>query len=518
MTRSILSNWFGLAALAVCTAVLTPIMIAHLGASDYGVWVLLGSVLDYYGLLDIGMRGAMFRYVGTFRGVDAREEINRTFSSSLLIVIVTALVVSVISILAAIVLPQSLPLQGHSMAVYRQLLLLLGMSIAITFPVRMLATYLSAQQRWDLFNAAGTLSIVMRTVAIIGVMELGYGIVAVAACTLAVSLISLAQNIVFVRLADPEVRISLSRVSGNRIGELFGFSLRSLLVSIGDSLRFSSDSAVITAVMNVALVTPFSVATRLIECFKSVVIAAGGPVFGSMTVLEGSQAWEESRGLLLRSTRMLGLLSVLGGVLLIVDGRSLLRLWVGSELKLAYPVLIVLAIGYTINLALHPLLLIVIAKGKHGALGAWTIAEGLLNVGLSIAWGRAYGLIGIAMGTIIPMLIVKLIIQPYYALRAAKLTPWKYLSQGLGRPLLVAPLFALSAATIVRDTSFTFMRFTAAVIAQVTIFLAITWILGINSSERALVRSNARRHLGLQFLGLNNQSLGSAKPIFVDKE
>ena len=518
MTRSIFSNWFGLAALAVCTAVLTPIMIAHLGALDYGVWVLLGSVLDYYGLLDVGMRGAMFRYIGTFRGSHAREEINRTFSSSLLIVVATALLVGVISVVVAIVLPHSLPLKGHSTAVYRELLLLLGFSVAITFPVRMLATYLSAHGRWDLFNAAGTLSIVMRAVAIIVVLKLGYGIIAVAVCTLAVSLISLAQHIALVRYADPKVRVSLSLISRRRIGQMFGFSLRSLLVSIGDSLRFSSDAAVITAVMNVALVTPFSVATRLIECFKSVVIAAGGPVFGSMTELEGRNGCSESRLLVIRSTRMLGLLSVLGGVLLVVDGRALLRLWIGSELELAYPVLMILAIGYTINLAMHPLLLIVIAKSKHGALGAWTIAEGLLNIGLSVVWGRKYGLIGIALGTICPMLMLKVIVQPYYALRAAEIAPWTYLRQGLARPLLVTPLFALAAAGIARYASLSFALFAATVVMQVAIFFAITWSLGLKSSERDVVRSHVHRYFGPTFFGLSSRPLASAKPIFVEKD
>lgn len=506
MTRSIFSNWFGLAALAICTAVLTPIMIAHLGAVDYGVWVLLGSVLDYYGLLDIGMRGAMFRYVGTFRGADAREETNKTFSSALLIVVATALLVSVISVVMAFALPHYLPLKGHSEGVFRWLLLLLGFSVSITFPARMLATYLSAHRRWDLFNAAGTLAIVMRAVAIIGVLKLGYGIIAVAACTLGVSFISLAQHIALVKLADPALRVSLRLASGERIRQLFHFGMRSMLVSIGDSLRFSSDAAAITAVMNVALVTPFSVATRLIECFKSVVIAAGGPVLGTMTELEGRQHWDESRHFLLRSTRMFGLLSVLGGVLLIVNGRALLRLWVGSELRLAYPVLIVLALGYTVNLALHPLLLIVIAKGKHGALGAWTIAEGLLNVGLSIIWGRAYGLIGIAMGTIVPMLIVKLIVQPYYALRAAELSPWVYISQGLARPLLIAPLFVLSAASISRYAPIGLATFTAAVFAQVLIFIGIVWILGLKGSERDSILNHAHRHFGLLLLRFSNQS------------
>ncbi|MFZ0745165.1 MAG: oligosaccharide flippase family protein, partial [Terracidiphilus sp.] len=328
MTRSIFSNWFGLVALAACTAFLTPIMIHHLGAVDYGVWVLAGSVLDYYGLLDIGMRGAMFRYVGTFRGSNAREEVDRTFSSALFMVIVTAVVICILSVGVAYFLPRTMMLRGTSPQVFGRLLLLLGFSVAVTLPMRMLATYISAHQRWDLFNAAGTASVITRAVAIIVVLKLGHGLLAVATATLVVAVLSLGQHILFLRMADPRAHASLHLVCGKRIAELIGFSLRSLLVSIGDYLRFYSDSAVIAGVLNVALVTPFSVVTRLIECFKSMVIAAGGPILGSMTELDGAQRQDELRGLLLRSTRLLALLAVLGGVLLLVDGRALLEIWV----------------------------------------------------------------------------------------------------------------------------------------------------------------------------------------------
>ena len=497
MARSIFSNWVGLVVLAASTVLLTPIMIHHLGALDYGVWVLAGSILDYYGLLDIGMRSAMFRYVGLFRGSEVREEVDRTFASALFFVILTAVVICLLSLGVAYFLPQRMNLRDASPQVFSWLLLLLGFSVGITFPTRMLATYISAHQRWDLFNAAGIAAVITRAVAIIVVLKLGYGLLAVAIAALVVAFLSLGQHIVFVRIADPHVHMSFRLISGKRIKELFGFSLRSLLVSVGDYLRFYSDSAVIAAVLNVALITPFSVATRLIECLKSIVVAAGGPVFGLMTELDGGRRDDDSRELLLKSTRLLALLSILGGVLLLVNGRALLRIWVGPELVSAYPLLAILAVGYVINLALHPMLLIVIAKGKHGPLGAWTIAEGVVNIGLSILWGRSYGLLGIAMGTVVPMLAIKLIIQPYYAFKAAELSVWTFVRRGLARPLIVGPLFLIAAGSIATRAVPTLPMFIASVLAQVIVFLAITWLFGLTKAERAWFQDYTRQHLKL---------------------
>jgi O-antigen/teichoic acid export membrane protein len=518
MTRSIFSNFVGLLVMALCTAVLTPVMIHHLGAVDYGIWILAGSILDYYGLLDIGMRAAMFRYVGKFRGSSKREEVDRTFSSALFVVVVTAVIICTLSVGLALYLPHVMTLQGASPQVFRWLLLLLGTSIGITFPMRMLATYISAHQRWDLFNAAGIASTLTRGVAIVVVLEMGWGLLAVAIATLAVAILSLGQHVLFVRIADPEVRVASSLVSAKRVKELFTFSVKSLLVSVGDYLRFYSDSAVIAAVLNVALVTPFSVATRLIECFKSIVIAAGGPVFGSMTELDGGSRGEEQRELLLRSTRLLALLSILGGVLLLVDGQALLRLWVGPELRSAYPLLAVLAVGYTINLAVHPMLLITTATGQHGGLGAWTIAEGIVNIGLSILWGRSYGLLGIAVGTVVPMLFIKLVVQPYYALKAAEMTAATFVRRSLIRPFIVALLFGAAAWGITFRSEPDLALFVAIILAQVITFLALAWFLGLTSVERQWFREFGSRRLRSSGRRADVAGLGAQRPLLNPKE
>lgn len=484
MTRSILSNWFGLVVLAASNLLLTPLMIHHLGAVDYGVWVLAGSVLDYYGLLDLGMRSAMFRYVALYRGGDQREEVDRTFASALFLVSATAILICLLSVGVAFVVPHFMALKDVSPARFGTLLLLLGTSVAIMFPTRMLATYISAHQRWDLYNAAGIVAMITRAVAIVVVLELGYGILAIAIVTVAVSVLSIGQHVIFLRIADPLVSVKAHLVSAKRIRDLFAFSIRSLLISVGDYLRFYSDSAVIAAVLNIGLVTPFSVATRLIECFKSVVIAAGGPVLGTMTELDGGNHKKELRELLLRSTRLLGLLSILGGGLLLVDGRALLRIWVGQDLVSAYSVVAILAIGYMINLILHPTLLIVIAKGVHGPLGWWSIAEGIANIGLSIVWGRSHGLLGVALGTVVPMLVIKLMVQPWYALRASEMTIWEFVNKGLGRVLIVGALFTIAALAIPTSTETTLPLLVMTVAAQSFIFLAATWFLGLTHSER----------------------------------
>ena len=61
--RSTVANWAAFAVAAVVSFLLSPFIVHRLGNSAYGTWVLLGSFVGYLGLLDLGVRGAVTRFV-----------------------------------------------------------------------------------------------------------------------------------------------------------------------------------------------------------------------------------------------------------------------------------------------------------------------------------------------------------------------------------------------------------------------------------------------------------------------
>src|SRR5205823_10364205 len=129
------------------------------------------------------------------------------------------------------------------------------------------------------------------------------------------------------------------------------------------------------------------------------------------------------------------LLAFFGGSLLLVNGKSLIRLWVGSSLVSSYSLVVVLALAYMVQLSQHTTLLVSVARVRHALLGWWNIVEGIANVLLSLYWASKWGLMGVALGTAVPMIISKIVIQPYYALRAVRVSARQSFQEGLARPL-----------------------------------------------------------------------------------
>ena len=46
---------------------LTPFILRHLGAATYGLWVLVSSIVAYGSVLDLGVWGAIIKYVAEYR-------------------------------------------------------------------------------------------------------------------------------------------------------------------------------------------------------------------------------------------------------------------------------------------------------------------------------------------------------------------------------------------------------------------------------------------------------------------
>jgi O-antigen/teichoic acid export membrane protein len=287
------------------------------------------------------------------------------------------------------------------------------------------------------------------------------------------------------RIADPALSFHLRNVKLSRIRQLLGFSSSAFLGSAGDQLRFFVDSIVIGRLLTVALITPFNIAGRLVMLFRQLALALASPFAGVMNELEGQQKQAEAQGYFLLATRLTSLLSVFISLMLLVNGKALIRFWVGDAYSTSYVLLVVLLAGYCLMLGQQPSVDLLLAKGSHRLRGWWTLAEGLANLGLSVYWGHRYGLIGIAFGTAVPMIAIQVLVQPWYTLHVAAIPLRRYFKEGIGRPLLVAIIFIVVCALARpwrHSPDLSHFIFTLAWQCALLTVLGVT--VGINSSER----------------------------------
>jgi len=493
-TRNILSNLVGNIIYAVVGIVLAPILIHGLGDFQYGIWALTLALLSSFGLIDTGMRITMQRFVARFKGMNEREALDQVLASVMALMVAASGIVCALTAILVFMLPSFFHVVGASRILFRWVLGLLGLSIAFVFPTRALTTYLSGLQRFDLLNFGFVLTTIARAVSIIGALRLGYGLLGVASVTLGVEALALPLHWYLVRRADPQVPLHWRNVQTFRMRELIGFSFYAYLSNAGDYLRYSTDSAVISRVLNVALVTPFSIAGRLMDNFRSLIATFTSPLMPKMSEFDGQARITDLRQFFVRSTKMTSLVSLFVGSLVLLDGKSLLRVWLGERFVSSYGLLLTLTVGYVLALAQMPSVNLMFAKGRHRLLGWWTLGEGVANLLLSIYWARKYGLLGVALGTMVPMLVTGLLIQPPYVLHLLKMSLLHYIRDAYAGPLFASGLFLLvSRIAFSGQTQTNIPLFALIVGCQSLLFALFAYTTGLNREERQLANERCRQ-------------------------
>src|SRR6185295_1950732 len=126
-----------------------PFLIRHLGDRMYGLWLLVGSVLGFYGLLDLGIGTATQRYFSRAVGTGDENEAKIIVNSSLYIFSFVGLAAVVVSVLLAFF--------GHvffsdptEADLFRKIVILAGISLGLSFPMKAIWAIFAGNLRYDL--------------------------------------------------------------------------------------------------------------------------------------------------------------------------------------------------------------------------------------------------------------------------------------------------------------------------------------------------------------------------------
>ncbi|HUK92196.1 MAG TPA: hypothetical protein VLZ81_17480, partial [Blastocatellia bacterium] len=96
--NNVLMNWLAFAVTLLSGFLMSPFLVRHLGDSVYGVWVLIGSLAGYLGLLDLGVTTSIVKYVADHRAHGNQESMNRVVSGGLAIYSVVGLISLAVSL------------------------------------------------------------------------------------------------------------------------------------------------------------------------------------------------------------------------------------------------------------------------------------------------------------------------------------------------------------------------------------------------------------------------------------
>lgn len=439
--RNIFSNWLAYIVSGAVAIFLTPFVVHRLGNTGYGIWTLVLSLTGYFGLLDFGIRSSVGRFVARYMALDEPESVSRTISNAMAMLGCG----SVLAVAATIGMTYALPsfhLEAQLQAPARTALLLAGANIALALPMGVFGGVLIALERYDVLSRLGIGAALTQAGLVVLALRAGHGIAAIAAITLLVTASQYTVIAVFAKSRYPAMRIGWRLVSADGCRELLGFSIYRFVYIIANQLIFYTDSVVLGAFLGAGAITPYAIAGSLITRGRDVVSQATDTLYPSASRMDGLNDRAGIRELYLTGTRLallIGLPICLGYVLL---GRQFITLWMGKDYLYSATILAVLTIPQFTSLPQYCSSLVLASMARHKLLAYLVLAEGVANLALSIILVRRMGVMGVALGTVIPHLINTSIVIPMYTLRILGLRVSEYLFKAVLRPWLCAIPFA----------------------------------------------------------------------------
>ncbi len=425
LIRNVLSNWFVLAVGVAYTLLITPIIVRAFGQEQYGVWSFLNGLLAYSDVLYFGLGSAFVKYVAESRARGDQAAVNRLAS----------VVTLIYAALGGVCLLVALGLSGFVTAIFAQPLspdvaraatftcMLLGAQLFFVFVGSAFVGLLSGYERYDLANAVYLVGVVIRFVATPLLVRPGHDplltLAVLSAVTSGLGVLMLA--VVAFRVV-PGFALRLLRPTAVELSRLYGFGLQSFFIVFAVKLISYTDTTVIGMTLGAASVALYTLPVQLIEYARAAVTSFSGVFLPRLAGLAAHGDFAGLRAAYLSALRFACILTGWMVASMIMLGPAFLNRWVGPDFGTPVQyVLLWLAIA-----TFGQVVSIQVALPFYQALHMVAVPavvlmfEAAINLGLSLWLAPRIGIVGVAVATMAPALLVSgLVLPPYLCKRLA---------------------------------------------------------------------------------------------------
>jgi O-antigen/teichoic acid export membrane protein len=482
--RNISMDYLALGVDLLIGVLMLPFNMAHLGASTYGLWVLVASVTAYFSMLDLGYGVAQVKFASEYRARRDSEGLNQIVSSLFFVFCIIGVLAFATGVFLAFNLTKFFNITPSQAETGREVMLIISAYVALGFPASVFGGIVNGFQRHYLNGSISIpTSIVVATVNVVVILA-GYGLVALVAATTTIRALSHIGYAVNAYRAYPGLRIRLSNIRLVRLREVTGFSCFILLIDLANKINYSTDAIVIGAFLGTVSIAIWTVAQRLIDATQIVTGQLNGAMFPIIVDTATLGQSDRLRRLFIQGTRI-----SLAMVVPIATGLSLLaeplvRAWVGPDFAEAVPVIYVLAIVVVIRVGNSTATTLLKGGGQHRLLANSNLLIAFVNLVISIALVRVMGLMGVALGTLIALAGVSIFVLFPAACRRVELSIGEALRSAIFPslwPLVVMAAFLAISRSL---ASANLVAIAAQALTAGLLYLAVFLTLAIDSKER----------------------------------
>ena len=386
-------------------------LLHHLGAATYGLWVVLLALVGYLGLLDVGVGTAAVQRVARLTAKNDTEGMADLIQDDLDLLRRLGRVGRAHHRGAGPVrslVPQPGQCQSHLAGAT---LIILGVMSALMFLSTVPNAVLFGSGRNDRQTQFGLVTMLLVQVGQIVAMVAGAGLMAVAILQTAGVAVTL---VITASIVHRITGASIRRGHFNRrlLRELLSFGGVQTVVALGGVVAYQLDSLVIGIILPVAQVAPYNVALNTSNFTRTLSTQATTSLLPTYAHFEEVGDRERQATYFFRAVMGCLVISAPIVIALAAYGDPILKLWLGTVPPKTYEIMIALGLVTALQLPGHQCFLFLTGTGRNRAMVRLALIGATVNLAGSIGATYWLGPVGPAIGSLPVVLILDSMVLP----------------------------------------------------------------------------------------------------------
>lgn len=446
-----MANWAAYCVAALVGFFLAPYVLHRLGNSTYGLWVLLASLVSYLGLLDLGIRGSITRFIAHHHATGDHVGSSRIIVGALRVFTVLGTAAMLFAVLLAVFVDGLFEIPDYALATVRSVIVVGGATVAASFLGGVFGGIIAGLHRFDVDSGLEIVLTVIRAAAVVAALENHYGLLGLALIQFGITALRGLVSFVACRRLYPQLSLLGIGPLAETTQTLLTFSVFSSVIHISTVVLYYSDSVLIGAILPVGMITFFAIATSLVEYARSIADAVARIVTPRVSAAQAAGGQAAAAQVFLKVGQATSILIVPIAVTFILRGETFINLWMGPDYgAVSGPILVLLAVRLWFAGGRSVAIAGLIGVNHHRGLATAMAAEAVLNLALAVLLIEPLGLMGVALGALVPSLLLNLGFVPRSIGNAVGVRPADFVRQVWVRPTIAVIPFGVATYLVER--------------------------------------------------------------------
>lgn len=478
--------------------VYTPVMLRLLGQSEYGLYSLIGSVVGYLSVLDMGLGNTIVRYTSKNRvdGTPQKEaELNGLF---LFVYSIIGLICVGIGAILYFNIDNlfGATLNAGELHRARIMMILLIFNFAFSFPLSIFASILTAYEKFIFLRVSNILRVIINPLLVLPFLYWGYGSVMMVVVSTILNFACLLAN-AFYCFYFLHVHFARGHFAIGFLREIAAYSFFIFLNAIMDKVYWGTGQFVLGIVSGTVQVAIYAIAMQFMMMYMNFSTAISGVMLPKVTMMVTSKApISELSQLMTRIGRLQYIVVGYIFVMFFLVGKQFIQLWAGENYEAAYPIVLLLMFAMLIPLLQNVGISILQAMNLNRYRMTMYSICAFIDVIISFPLAYQFGGMGCAIGTAGSLILsTGFIMNRYYAKKIGLDIKGFWLSILSMSKGFVGLLIAGFAIEYYLQFSLSWSHFVILCVIDTLIYAVIMYNFAMNSYEKGLCQRLGKKLL-----------------------